>query len=134
MTGYIVEFGRNRRLTKTLKDAVKIAYGWSEYGSEVDIYQIVKDKIHPVGTVVELRPNRYSGGKKKSIRVLFRRTLGDRFTSAHLVKSDGTVLPKIDILNPKYYDYFNHNYYFNDRMPKEKMIPEAIRESFYHRR
>lgn len=133
MAQYIVELGDNRFIADTLKSAIKKAVNLAETGYRIKIWQIVKNRISHIGSVVVCKPDHYYKNKMRSITVYFKNGVyGLEPVEIYPAHKDGSLGSKIDILNIKWYPYFPHTLYNNDRMSDADKRKDAVRTAFYH--
>ena len=138
MASYIVEFGNNKFVKTTFKDALKKAYALAKGISyPIEIWQMTGEKIRHIGTVIFCEPTE-KGRKGKLRPVMFYFELKGHVrdvSDIYPLKSDGTLMTKVDILDIRWYYHLNHIYWYNDKLPKSTAREYAMRDAYIdHRR
>lgn len=129
---YIIELGNNRHVADSMKGALKKAHQLATSGFSIEVWQVLKDKIRHIGSVLVCNPDRNSKGLKPIICYFARDTYGLKITKVYLLSKDGAV-KEIDIMDiHRWWPYFPHMYYLNNRMSDNEKRKAAAEESYYH--
>lgn len=136
-TLYIIDMGGNRAIATNEKDAIKQGYKWADFGATIWKVTTSPKKIVKYGWVLELP--KWDLGKSNNVKLhVFFKTgqNGIDPVSVHGVGTDGSVSPKVNVLDKKYRLYFGNEYMFRDNtdrpLPTAKLEKMAV-EKLYHR-
>lgn len=132
---YIIDMGGNRAVATNEKDAIKQGYKWANFGATIWKVTTSPNKIVKYGWVLKLP--KYIDRDKVLLPVFFKaKPYGVDPVSVHSVGTDGSISPKVNVLDKKLYLYFGTSYMFRDKsdrpLPTAKLEKMAI-EELYHR-
>ena len=135
-TLYIIDMGGNRAIATSEKDAIKQGYKWADYGATIWKVTTSPKKIVKYGWVLELPKWDLSKRNTAKLHVFFKAGQnGMSPVSVHGVGTDGSVSPKVDVLDKKFHLYFGNLAMFRDKsdrpLPTAKLEKMAIEELYY---